>query len=54
MTNKAKWISILSLVDEYEIGEIATAIETRGIYCIDGFGRIVKAADKPILGCICL
>jgi len=47
MTNKAKWIPILSLVDEFEIGEIATAIEKNGIYCIDGFGRIVKAANKP-------
>jgi hypothetical protein len=47
MTNKSKWIPVTSLIDEFEVAEIATAIETYGIYCIDAFGRRVKAPDIP-------
>lgn len=48
MTNKikSKWISMTWFVDDFRIDEIATAIETHGIYCIDGFGRRVKAPEK--------
>lgn len=46
MGDASKWIPLPWLVKDFSVAELATTIEEHGIYCIDGFGRRVKAHEK--------
>jgi hypothetical protein len=48
MAKKKKWYSLAEMLELYSPAVVSTAIEQRGIFVVDRFGRRVKAVEGSL------